>query len=206
MQPIASLEPPAHVPPSGAPPARARAGARLRRLGRAAERTLACVGVVALVYLLALDRISVFSSSMAPTLVGSERGGDLVLLERASLALGVAPRRGAIVTFRNSEGTTVVKRVVGLPGESIAIEAGRVVVDGRPLEPPAGVRYLAAGNVRADRDGPRAFATSSEGLYVLGDDARDSWDSRFTGELARDRVEGRAVAILWPPTRWRWLW
>lgn len=181
-------------------------GLGLRRLARALERTLACAGILALTYLLLLDRITIFSPSMAPTLVGSERGGDLVLLERASLLLGVTPRRGAIVTFRNPEGTVVVKRVVGLPGESIAIAEGRILVDGRPLEPPAGVRYLAAGNVRPDRDGPRAFATSREGLYVLGDDARDSWDSRFTGELARDRVDGRAVAIVWPPARWRWLW
>jgi signal peptidase I len=95
----------------------------------------------------------------------------------------------------------VVKRVVGLPGERVACcdPDGRVTVDGRSLDE----SYL-AGN-----EGGAGFeVVVPEGrLWLLGDDRANSVDSRDhlgapgDGSVAIEDVEGRVVAVVWPPVR-----
>lgn len=139
----------------------------------------------------------VTSNSMSPTLQGEEESGDLVLVDRLSLRHR-KPRRGEVVAFESDEGVLVMKRVVGLPGESLTLENGRVLVGGKPHGVAAvdAHEYRAAGFFR--RDG----LTVQDGRYfVLGDFTSDSYDSRFWGGLEEKRIRGRAIWILWPPER-----
>lgn len=167
-----------------------------RRLLRALERVLAVLGLCALVHHACLDCTVIVSNSMAPALRGEDEAtGDLVLVEKLTRHLR-APRRWEIHQFHTAEGLLVAKRIVGLPGERVSLRDGALCIDGSPLPVPpelAHLRYLAYGNLGSGRE-----VDCGAGYYVLGDDTRDSFDSRFAGTLARERFLGRAWFVLSP--------
>jgi signal peptidase I len=179
----------------------------LRGLARVVERALAIAGALFIVCHIFLDVSRVTTSSMAPLLRGSDRGEPDVILAETFFTARTAPRRFQVVTFLDDEGVRVSKRVVGFPGETLRVLADRtLLVDGEKVEVPEGVGgdrhgYLPAGNLH---DG-RPFSVPQGQLYVLGDDTRDSFDSRFTGGLPIEKVVGRVLFRLWPPRRFRCL-
>ena len=89
--------------------------------------------------------------------------------------------------------TTFVKRVVGLPGDRIAVLNGHVIRNGKPAsEPFASSCSAAECNLNA--------MTVPKGMYFLmGDNRGNSDDSRFWGPVPRDWIIGKAVATYWPP-------
>lgn len=171
----------------------------VRKLLRRMERALATVGLLGLVYHLCFQASPIGSSSMAPALMGPETGGrDWVLVERLSYRLR-APRRFELVAFRTDEGIGVIKRVMGLPGETLAVRGAELHVDGAPIERPPSLRnlhYFAYGLLA-----PGRTAACGAGYFLLGDDSADSQDSRFDGPLPPSRIRGRPLAIVWPPCR-----
>lgn len=193
--------------PRPAPPRSGRARAFLRGL----ERSLAVSGVLFLIYHGAFDVSEVVSDSMAPTFTGQGAGrpdNDWLLTERVSVRFGAPPRFG-VLAFRTRDGVQVAKRVVGYPGEALRVVDGALEVDGARLDAGDGappVHYLRAGHLRSRPDGPARHVVDAESVFVLGDNSQDSWDSRFFGDLPRERWRGRVVAVVWPPSRWRWLW
>jgi signal peptidase I len=117
------------------------------------------------------------------------------------------PRRGEIVVFRYPPDPRrdFIKRVVALPGETIAIRGKRVFVDGRLLDEPyafhaddrvwpddPGVPELGR---RRDQLPPQTVPTDS--YFVLGDNRDDSADSRFWGPVPERHLEGRALLVYW---------
>ncbi len=179
-----------------------------RRLGRFVGRTLALVGLLYLVLAPNVTWARMVSDSMAPTLDGDATSGDWVLIERMSYRLR-SPRRWECLSYFGEEGALITKRVVGLPGEELALDdAGRPIDrrGGAPIPAPeettvAAIRYLPAGKLSRDATLPVGPAE----VAVLGDNTRVSFDSRFRGAIPLAEVEGRAVAIFWPPSRMRWL-
>ncbi|MGH9154807.1 MAG: signal peptidase I [Acidimicrobiales bacterium] len=85
-----------------------------------------------------------------------------------------------------------IKRVVGLPGETVEGRVGRVYVDGRRLVEP----YLPA-EVRTGDFGPTEVPAGH--LFVMGDNRNSSTDSRVFGPIDRSMVVGRTIARVWPP-------
>jgi len=204
------------VPAEAAAPARPapapRRPSRLRRAARWAERCLAVGGAVLIVYLAGFEASEVVSPSMAPTLQGDgagRPGNDWILTERISTRFGPPPRF-ELLAFQSEEGLLVAKRVVAYGGERVRIvDDGALEVDGavRPLPPDAAdVRYLRAGCLRPHDDPEAAHTVAPGTAFVLGDDSQDSWDSRFTRGIPEERWRGRVVAVVWPPSRWTWLW
>jgi len=178
----------------------------VRRSLRLLERALAAAGAVLLAYHAAFDLAEVVTPSMAPAVLGDGpgNGNDWVLTERLSLGVTLPPRFG-IVTSIDEQGVTVLKRVAAFAGERVAIDDGALLVDGALAANAPPVRYLRAGHLRP-RAAAQDYAVGPEQVFLLGDNQRDSWDSRFLGGVRRDALRGRAVAIVWPPARWRWLW
>jgi signal peptidase I len=170
-----------------------------RKLFCVAERLLAVVGLVTVVYFLFFEVSVIVSPSMAPTLKGtSVKDGDWVLTEKPTLWLR-EPRRWEVITFMREDHQRAMKRVVALPGEEIALPPkSPLLVDGQPVELPipTEMNYLRYGNLAASKP-----VACGDGYYVLGDDVRDSDDSRFNGPVRRDQVIGRAWLIIWPLSR-----
>lgn len=179
---------------------------RWRRLGRLLERCLALTGAFFLVFHAGFGVSEMVSPSMSPTLEGDgdRSDNDWILFERISTQFAPPPRR-KLVVFQSKEGIQVAKRVMGFGGESIRIVDGDLEVDGT-LYPVDGVRYLRAGRLRPRRNAAKTTRVEDDTVFVLGDNSRDSWDSRFVGGLERKRWRGRVVCVAWPPSRWSWQW
>ena len=120
--------------------------------------------------------------------------GERVLANKLTYHLG-APKRGQIVIFDYPKDTRqiYVKRVIGLPGETVAIRDGSVTINGRLLPEP--YKTFAA-------HGDMAPQTIPSGQYfVMGDNRDVSDDSRYWGDLPRYDIIGEAVACYWPLSR-----
>ncbi len=135
------------------------------------------------------------SASMEPTLMI----GDRILVDKVSYHLhGV--HRGDIVVFATPPGEDagpdvkdLVKRVIGLPGDTISSAGGQVVIDGKPLKEP----WLVPGTVTT---GITTQKIPAGEFFVMGDNRSDSQDSRFFGPIHQSLIVGRVVVKIWPIT------
>lgn len=161
------------------------------------------------------------SLSMSPTL----EVGDRVLVNKLAYRFG-DPERGDVVVFENPRPTPqpdrnplsaawhwvieglgfsttpdrdFIKRVIGLPGETIEQRNGVIYIDGQELDEPW---------LPPHQDGrPVPPTRVPEGhLFVLGDNRANSNDSRFSlGPIPMENVVGKAFVVIWPPSRIGWL-
>lgn len=169
-----------------APPSRRRSDHLLREIVDTAFLT-------ALIFLLvnaATGRFQIESVSMQPALQEGER----VIVDKISYLLG-APQRGDIVVLSiEGEPKDLIKRIIGLPGETIELAGGIIYIDGQPLDEP----YLAPGSTGAHR----ATRLGADEYFVMGDNRNNSRDSRSFGPIRREAIVGRAWIIYWPVTEW----
>jgi signal peptidase I len=147
---------------------------------------LAVLALLIAAFFMRLPQVS--GLSMAPHIAS----GEYVLINTFAYRLA-QPQRGDIVAFRRDDDARAVfiKRVVGLPGDRIRVDKGRVSIDGRRLDETY-VRF-------ADDRSFGEVVVPAGSVYVLGDNRADSEDSRFFGPVRDERLIGRALAGLWPP-------
>jgi signal peptidase I len=106
------------------------------------------------------------------------------------------PRRGDVVVFEypRDPSRDFIKRVIGLPGDTVEVRLGEVFVNGQAIEEPFGPY---PGSYNADP------VTVGDGeVYVLGDNRDNSSDSHAWGMLPLDNIIGKAVVSYWPPRHW----
>ena len=113
-------------------------------------------------------------------------------------------RRGDIIVFKypDEPDRDFIKRVFGLPGETVELKAKKVYIDGHPLdepyvhflEPASEAQEVTSFDVR-ERYGP--VRVPEDHYFVMGDNRDNSQDSRYWGFLPRDYVKGRALMIYW---------
>lgn len=135
----------------------------------------------------------------------SPRRGDIVVFDPPPAAAPRRPSRHELLPLRWArdlgEGLGVlqprqevfIKRVVALAGERVEGRNGQVYVDGRRVVEP----YLPPG-ARTSDFAPTVVPPGA--LWVMGDNRADSFDSRFFGTVRRDRIVGRTIALVWPPS------
>ena len=134
--------------------------------------------------------VRVAGTSMQDTL----RASDVALVTRFDYRRGRGPSRGDVVQcVFPGRSDTYIKRVVGLPGETIRFSGGALTVDGQPVEEPYVSTPTEDYELRLGR-----------GEYlVLGDNRAESYDSRMAdmGPVGANAFLGRVRCILWPPER-----
>jgi len=176
---------------------------------------IAALAITLLVKGLLAQAFFIPSASMEPQL----REGDRVVVSRLSYRLHDI-RRGDVIVFpspavpaekegliaklahdvlesvalRDPGDRELIKRVIGLPGETIEGRGGRVYIGGRLLVEP----YLKP-EVSTSDFGPLEIPDGR--IFVMGDNRTNSQDSRFIGTIDVDTVVGRAIARVWPPGR-----
>ena len=128
--------------------------------------------------------------SMAPAL----DAGEYVFTDNLAYAT-TQPQRGDIIRFNRSSGPQLIKRVVGLPGETIEIREGKVWIDGRALDEP----YVKQ---------PMSYATPARQIepdhyFVLGDNRNNSADSHVWGAISINDIIGRVTFVYYPFTHMR---
>lgn len=146
------------------------------------------------------------SESMEPTLHGcSGCDNDRLLVDRLSYRLHAVHRGDVVVFHRPPQIPTaekvLIKRVIGLPGETVSGHDGKVWIGSRPLEEPY-VNPKCGGATTYDF-GPKTIPSGE--YFVMGDNRCDSTDSRYFGPIPRSSIIGRAFLIIWPIGRIRWL-
>jgi len=149
---------------------------------------VAVLAVLVLAFFMRTPQVS--GLSMAPHIAS----GEIVLIDTMAYRLH-APARGDIIAFRHEGDTSeiFIKRIIGLPGDRVQIDRGRVIRNGAVLNEP----YVAYPD-------SRSFApvvVPADSLYVLGDNRAASDDSRFWGFVPRSDVLGKALAGIWPLPR-----
>jgi signal peptidase I len=132
------------------------------------------------------------SDSMAPTL----RPGDQVLVDKLAYRASAVPTRGDLAVFHDPRtGEVMLKRVVAVAGDTVGIEDGSLVVNGRkPFEP-----YADQKSIDSVYFGPVKVGAGR--FFVLGDNRANSVDSRSFGSVPSDRLIGRVLTRLWPISR-----
>lgn len=107
------------------------------------------------------------------------------------------PEFGDIVVFRNPNNPKedYIKRVVGLPGDTIEIKGKRVFRNGKTLDE----RYVVHTDpaVLTDRDMMQPTVVPADRYFVLGDNRDNSYDSRFWGFVDREEIKGKALVVYW---------
>jgi signal peptidase I len=125
----------------------------------------------------------------------SLQNGEYILVNKLAYKTG-HPERGDIIVFAfpADEGQDLIKRVIGLPGETVHVENNIVTINGAVLLEP----YIAQAPLYSGE------WTVPEGyLFVLGDNRNDSRDSHQWGLLPIENVIGKSVVIYWPPDEWK---
>ncbi len=135
-------------------------------------------------------RVRVDGQSMRPTL----EDGEFLLVNKTVYFFGDVSR-GDIVVFHfplNPE-EELIKRVIGLPGDSVSVQNSQVFVNGQMLNEP----YISQAPLYSGE-----WVVTEGHLFVLGDNRNNSNDSKDWGLLPRENVVGKAVLIYWPPPMW----
>ncbi len=212
---------------------------RLRHVWREWIRPLGTVALVVFTFRSSIaDWNDVPTGSMKPSIVE----GDRVFVNKLAYDLKIPftqirlaewgdPKRGDVVVFfAPTDGTRMVKRVIGLPGDRIELVDNRVFVNGEPLEysepDPWFVEQIPSRQreqhqfaaeqlgdhahpmlITPERPSPRTsgpFVVPTGQYFMMGDNRDNSFDSRFYGAVERDRIVGRSTAVVFSfePERW----
>lgn len=154
----------------------------------------------------AIQAFYIPSPSMVPTL----EPGDRVLVNKLSYDFH-SVHIGDIVVFRRPPADTtlgiddLIKRVVALPGQTIYVNDCRVYVNGKEEPQPylpkgwqnPGSEYCTVWTTNL----PNPYKVPADDYFVMGDNRKDSYDSRYWGPLPASYLVGRAFVRMWPPSR-----
>jgi len=202
--------------PSPAPEEPRRRG-RLSSLLREALLTLALAGLLFFALRATVQNFRVQGYSMEPTVTN----GEYILVNKLAylhfsangparwlpflspggdglLYLFGPPQRGDLVVFHSPHcptrgpGEQCIKRVIGLPGETVKIVRGQVYINGLPLREP----YVK----RRDSRSMKPFTVPPRSYFVMGDNRPGSYDSREWGAVSLEEIIGKAWASYWPPS------
>ncbi len=148
------------------------------------------IGLILSKYVIANAQVP--SSSMETTVMA----GDRIFINRLSYVFE-EPQRGDIVTFiYPDDGETLyLKRVMGLPGETIQGKGGVIYIDGKPLEKDF------TQEISYDDFGP--YTVPEDCFFMMGDNRNDSWDSRYWKHtfVEKEDIVGKAVVSYFPHPR-----
>jgi signal peptidase I len=157
--------------------------------GRFMLETIQTILLAVVLYFLidtVIARVRVENISMEPTL----QPGEFILVNKVSYRLGEI-QRGDIIVFHYPQNPVedYIKRVIGLPGDTVSVHGDQVFVNDTLLDEP----YIAA---EPKYDG--VWKVPAGNLFVLGDNRNQSSDSHSWGFVPLENVVGKALVVYWP--------
>ena len=145
------------------------------------------IGVILRLFVVEFTRVE--GASMEPTLYTGER----LLVSKLDFKLGTPSRNDVVICHYPHYDGTYVKRVIGLPGETLEIRNGTIYIDGQPMaEHDFGVQTL--------NENMQAIQVPQDCVFLMGDNRDVSLDSRHptVGPVPIGDLVGKAYAIVWP--------
>jgi signal peptidase I len=155
----------------------------------------AAFAIALLVQAFIVKPFTIHQVSMRPTL----EEGDRILINRLAYRFG-EPSRGDIVVLRSpiNAQEDLVKRIVAVAGDRVAVSDGRLYVNGVAQDEP----YLLEQDIRGDMP---ETAVPAGHVFVMGDNRNNSGDSRMFGPVSTESLVGSAFLVFWPIGRWQTL-
>lgn len=139
-----------------------------------------------------VQRARVSGTSMENTL----HDGDNVLVNKIGYVIG-EPKRFDVVVFYpfKEDDSQYVKRVIGLPGETIQIKGPDIYINGEKLEENYGKDPITFQGIASE-----PLELGNDEYFLMGDNRKDSYDSRYDeiGPIHKSAIEGKAVLRIWP--------
>jgi signal peptidase I len=175
----ASVEEQSVITPEGQAPASSS-------LLREVVETILLATLVFLIVNAATGRFRIDGMSMEPTL----HDGEYVIINRLVYKLH-PPERGDVIVFRRDGRRDYIKRVIGLPGETIEIRRGQVLINGQAL-PESFIKEPGLYSMGLRTIEPNEY-------FVLGDNRNNSSDSHNWGAVPFSAIDGKAWIVYWPP-------
>jgi signal peptidase I len=161
-------------------------------LVREIVETVVLTIVIFLVIHLAIQSYHVSGTSMEPGLIDNE----YVMVNKIAY-LFHGPERGDVVVFHNPQNPNedLIKRVIGLPGDTVKTNSTEVRVNDVLLDEKA---YISAPTNTPLNPGAKTWLIPPNQYFVLGDNRPVSLDSRYIGPILKDYIVGKAVLVFWP--------
>jgi signal peptidase I len=182
--------------PTNLPDTSSRPQLHRKGLLREVFQTLLFLVAVYVLLEMTIPRSVVLSISMEPNLIADQR----LLISRMSYLFG-EPERGDIVVFmppnQPAGEPPLIKRLIGLPGETVSIRDTYLYVNGVQLEED----YLKE-PCDPFRCPDQSWQLGAEEFFFMGDNRNHSHDSRAFGPIQRGQIVGKAVLRWWPPAKW----
>ena len=157
------------------------------------------LSIFAMIYLFLAAPREVQGASMEPNLHTGER----LIVEKVSARLDKLERGQIVVLHSPFQDTDYVKRIIGLPEETVIINNCQITL--KNSQHPQGFvlkeKYLPAGvctkggNIVSEK---QDYTIPQDSYLVLGDNRERSFDGRFFGAIAKEEIEGRAILRFWP--------
>jgi signal peptidase I len=193
MQDEAVLPPPENTPVSGAAGQPPSAGRRslLATTAHWTRDLLLSVVIAVVIILFIYQPVKVEGTSMMPALVDQER----IFINKFVYRFGIGGiERGDMVVFwyPNDVTKSYIKRVIGTPGDTVEVDNGMVLINGRSLEED----YVP--EEYRDHASMPPMRVPQDQFFVLGDHRTSSNDSRSWGMVPRRYIYGKAVFVYWP--------
>lgn len=158
------------------------------------EVVVFAIAIFLFIYLLVLQPHKIKGSSMEP----NYPDGEFLLTDKLSYRFG-KPQRGDVVVFEapGANGDEFIKRIIGLPGETITIKDNEVYIDNNKLE-----EHYLSDNLQTPpgmflKEG-MTFVVPENSFIVFGDNRPASSDSRAWGAISMEKITGKAWLVYWP--------
>ena len=171
--------------------------------GREIAGWVLTLAFAALLALLINSFVFFFARVEGNSMLGTLKDGEVLFVWRAGYVFG-QPQRGDIVIchypktkdggYLDQKNTCYVKRVIGLPGDTVSIRQGTVYINGEALKE----SYLET--ERIDSQSMEAVVLEEGEYFLMGDNRSDSTDSRRMGAVERGKILGKAVGVVYPFT------
>lgn len=126
------------------------------------------------------------------------RDGDQLIIDKVSHQIGELKRFDIVVfSYRYDRDTYYIKRIIGLPGETVFISGNTIYIDGEPLEEDYGKEAMEEDSAGLASE---ELTLAADEFFVLGDNRNNSADSRSedVGPIKREEIVGRALLRIWP--------
>ncbi len=159
------------------------------------EVVVFAIAIFLFVYLLIMQPHKIKGDSMQP----NYPNGEYLLTDKISYRFN-DPQRGDVIVFEapGANGDEFIKRIIGLPGEKIKVEGGKVYINGKILKEEylSPTLYTSSGAFLTEG---KEYLIPPNNYIVFGDNRIASSDSRSWGPVSRDKIRGKAFFVYWPP-------
>ena len=162
------------------------------------ETVVIALVIAVVLYLFIMTPHEVLGSSMRPTY----KNGEYLMANKLVYRFG-EPQRGDVIIFQYSETQDFIKRIVGIPGDSIMIKDGKIYVNGNQLDESSYLQetvYTSGGEYLAEGE---SITIGQNEYFVLGDNRAHSSDSRSFGPISENQIKGKAWIVYLPISEFR---